>query len=81
MRQLKIPKIWRRALVVEIPMSEKPMGDPKSYRPITLLWATFKILERIIYTCIETITDILLPHEQAGFQHGRSAVDLVTLFT
>jgi len=57
------------------------MGDPKSYRPITLLWATFKILERIIYTCIETITDILLPHEQAGFQHGRSAVDLVTLFT
>ena len=31
MRQLKIPKIWRRALVVAIPKPEKPLGDPKSY--------------------------------------------------
>ena len=36
-RQLKIPKIWRRALVVVIPKPMKPVGDPKSYRPISLL--------------------------------------------
>jgi len=30
MRQLKIPKIWRRALVVAIPKPEKPLGNPKS---------------------------------------------------
>ena len=32
LRRLKIPKIWRRALVVAIPKPGKPMGDPKSYR-------------------------------------------------
>jgi len=48
MRQLKIPKIWRRAVVVAIPKPEKPLGDPKSYRPISLLCVPFKILERLI---------------------------------
>ena len=31
LRRLKIPKIWRRALVVVIPKPGKPLGDPKSY--------------------------------------------------
>jgi len=81
MRQLKIPKIWRRALVVAIPKPEKPMGDPKSYRPISLLCVPFKILKKLIYARVETITDPLLPQEQAGFRHGRSTVDQVTLLT
>jgi len=33
MRQLKIPKIWRRTLLVAIPKQENPLEDPKSYRP------------------------------------------------
>ena len=37
LRRLKILKIWRRALVVAIPKPGKPVGDPKSYRPISLL--------------------------------------------
>jgi len=81
MRQLKIPKIWRIALVVAIPKPEKPLGDPKSYRPISLLCVSFKILERLIYACVETITNPLLPQEQVGFRHGRSAVDQVTRLT
>ena len=40
LHRLKIPKIWRRALVVAIPKPAKPMGDPKSYRPISLLCPT-----------------------------------------
>ena len=75
MHQLKITKIWRRALVVAIPKSEKSLGDPKSYRRVSLLCVPFQILERLIYTRVETITDPLLPQEQAGFRHGRSAVD------
>jgi len=39
MRQLKIPKIWRRTLIVTIPKPEKPLGDPKSYRRVSLLYA------------------------------------------
>jgi len=67
MRQLKIPKIWKRALVVAIPKPEKPLGDLKSYLPISLLCVPFKILERLIYARVETITDPLLPQEHAGF--------------
>jgi len=61
MRQLKIPKIWRRALVVAIPKPEKILGDPMSYRRISLLCVPFQILERLIYARVEAITDPLLP--------------------
>ena len=79
MHQLKIPKIWRRAIIVAIHKPEKPLGDPKTYRPMSLLCVPFKMLERLIYARVETITDSQLPQEQAVFQHGRSAVDQVTL--
>ena len=46
-----------------------------------VLGVSFKILERLIYTRVDQIIDPLLPHEQAGFQHGRSTVDQVTLLT
>ena len=81
LHQLKIPKIWRRALVVTIPKPEKPMGYPKSYRLISLLCVPYKILERLIYTHIEPLIDPLLPKEQAGFQRGKSTVDQVVLLT
>ena len=81
LRQLKIPKIWRRALVVAIPKPKKPVEDPKSYRPVSLLWVPYKILERLVYARIEPIVDPLLPGEQAGFRHGKSIVDQVVLLT
>ena len=43
MRHFKIPKVWRRALIVAIPKPEKPLGDPNSNRPISLLCVLFKI--------------------------------------
>jgi len=67
MRQLEVPKIWRRALIVAVPGPEKPLGDPKSYRPISLLYVSFKILERPIYDRGDPIIDPLLPREQASF--------------
>jgi len=36
---------------------------------------------RDIHVIVETIIDLLLPQEQAGFRHGKSAVDQVTLLT
>jgi len=62
-------------------LSQRSHWDPKSYRPISLLCVPFKILERLIYARVEPIIDPMLPQEQAGFQHGRSAVDQVTLLT
>ena len=81
LHHLKIPKIWRRALVVAIPIPLKPVEDPKSYRPVSLLCVPYKILERLIYTRIEPIVDPLLPWEQAGFRQGRSTVDQTVLLT
>jgi len=71
MCQLKIPKIWRRALIVVIPKPEKP----KSYCPISLLCVPFKIIERFIYAWVDSIIDPLLLREEVSFRHGRSAVD------
>ena len=63
LHRIKIPKIWRRALVVAIPKPGKPVGDPKSYRPISLLCVPYKILERLIYARVEPLIDPLLPKE------------------
>ena len=57
------------------------MGDPKSYRPISLLCVPYKILERLIYARVEPLIDPLLPKEQAGFRRGKSTVDQVVLLT
>ena len=67
LRRLKIPKIWRIAPVVAIPKPAKPVGDLKSYRPISLLCVPYKILERLIYARVEPLIDPLLPKEQALF--------------
>ena len=81
MHQLKITKVWRRALVVMIPKPSKPVEDPHSYHPISLLCIPYKILKQLIYNRVEPIANPLLPKEQAGFQHGKSTVDQVVLLT
>ena len=81
LRRLKIPKIWRRALVVAIPKPAKPVGDPNSCRPISPLRVPCKILERFIYARVVPLIDPLLPKEQAGFRRGKSTVDQVVLLT
>ena len=79
--QLRIPKVWRRSLVVAIFKPNIHLNDAKSYRLISLLCIPYKILERLIYTRIEPVIDPLLPREQAGFRRGRSTVDQVALMT
>ena len=81
LRRLKISKIWRRALVVAIPKPAKPVGDPKSYRPISLLCIPYKILKRLTYARVEPLINLMLPKEQAGFRRGKSTVDHVVLLT
>ena len=56
-------KIW----IVVIPKPEKPLEDPKSYCPISVVCVPFRILERLIYARVQPIVDPLLPQEQAGF--------------
>ena len=65
LHRLKIPKIWRRALVVAIPKPKKPHEDPKSYHSTSLLCVPYQILERLIH--MKPIINPQLPREQAGF--------------
>ena len=44
MHQLKIPRNWRRTLILAIPKLGKLLGDPKSYRCLSLPCDPFKIL-------------------------------------
>ena len=67
--------------MVAILKPTKPLGDPKSYRPISLLCVTYKIFERLIYARVEPLIDPMLPEEQAGFRRGKSTVDQVVLLT
>ena len=77
----QIPKMWRRASVISLLKPGKPDTSPKSYRPISLLCTTYKLMERLILTRINPIVDPLLPHDQAGFRQGRSTVDQVARLT
>ena len=67
--------------MIVIPKPTKPVGNPKSYLPISLLCVLYKILERLIYVRVEPLIDPLLPKEQAGFRRGKSTVDQVVLLT
>ena len=67
--------------MVAIPKPGKPVGDPKSYQPISLLCVPYKILERLNYARVEPLIDLLLPKEQAGFRREKSTVDQVVLLT
>ena len=81
LRHLKISNVWRRALVVAISRPKKPVENPKSYRPISLLCVPFKILKRLIRARVEPIVDPLLPRKQVGFRRGRSTMDQTVLLT
>ena len=64
-----------------IPKPKKPVKDPKSYRPISLVCVPCKILEKLKHARVKSIVDSLLPRKQAGFRRGRSNVDQTVLLT
>jgi hypothetical protein len=77
----RIPKIWRRAKVIAI---EKPGKDPKlavSYRPISLLSMSYKLLERLVLQRISPTAETILSPDQAGFHKNRSTCDQVSALT
>ena len=77
----KLPKKWRHAKIIALRKPNKPVNDPKGYRPIALLCVPYKILERLLHARLEPVIDPKLPKEQAGFRRGKSAADQVTLLT
>ena len=65
-------KLWRKSKVIVILKQGKDSTLPKSYRPISLLCDTYKLLERMILNSLNPITEHTIIKEQAGSRAGKS---------
>nr|CAB3266991.1 reverse transcriptase [Phallusia mammillata] len=77
----KLPKDWKIAKVIAILKPGKDPTNPSSYRPISLLCCTYKVLERIILARITPLVEPFLPSEQSGFRKHRCTSEQVLALT
>ena len=73
------PNDLRCGIIVPIYKSGKPVGVPKSYRPVMLLSIVRKVLTSIINTRLSDSVKGYVRETQAGFRPGRSTADGVFL--
>ena len=68
------PNRWKNAVTVPVPKPNKPLTNPSSYRPISLLSCIGKLFERLILSRIQNFLEIhdILPNYQFGFRRGHS---------
>ena len=78
-----VPTSWKKALVRPIPKKGKDKRDPTSYRPISLLSCTGKLLERIINKRLLWHLEVnsALAPTQTGYRQHRSTEDQLALLT
>lgn len=70
----QFPEDWRRSLIKFI---SKPNG--KGYRPISLISAMGKLMERLVHRRMEHFIELnlIIPPHQFGFSKERSVIDFV----
>lgn len=68
------PEPWKNAIIIPIPKPKKPLKNPTSYRPISLLTTMSKILERIALKKINNhiYRNKVIIEEQFGFVPEKS---------
>lgn len=76
-----LPAAFKTAKIISLLKPKKDETLPESYRPISLLSVTFKLLERTLFTRLSPEIDKVLPPEQAGFRVGRSCAEQVLSLT
>ena len=69
---MRIPKIWLRSRVVALLKPGKDHSLAKSYRPISLLSHTFKLVERLLLNRLSPFVEKHLIEHQAGFRSSKS---------
>ncbi|CAB0031150.1 unnamed protein product, partial [Trichogramma brassicae] len=79
MRSGVFPRCWKRQKLVFLPKPGKPPDEPTSFRPICMLDAVGKMLEKIICDRLQVFTKSPsgLSDQQFGFQRGRSTIDAI----
>ena len=60
MKYFRLQSIWKTSLVIPIPKSGKDSSQGTSYRPISLLCPSAKVLEALILPCINEFLDTRL---------------------
>lgn len=80
LREGNFPDNWKVAKLVLLRKGDKPLESPSSYRPICLLDAAGKVLERILKTRLEKhlYDGNKLNEMQFGFRKGRSTTDAIS---
>ena len=67
-----IPDIWKQSTIIPLLKPGKPADESTSFRPVSLLCPSIKILEKLI---LPTLQDTLpIPEFQHGFRPKRSTV-------
>ena len=71
------PDIWRHSFLIPILKKGKDIGDPSSYRPITLSSCLCKVMERMVSFRLMWFLESknFLSSEQSGFRKNRSPMD------
>ncbi len=67
-----VPKAFKHALVTPIHKKGKPLQEASSYRPVSILVAMSKIMEKAALLQLSPHLAPLLPPTQFGFRPGRS---------
>ncbi len=74
----EVPSAFKLARVIPIHKGKsKPMEEPSSYRPVSILDAMSKILERVVLNQLSPHLAPLLPPSQFGFRPGRSTATAI----
>lgn len=79
----KFPSKWKEAHIRPILKKGKDKNNPESYRPVSLLSCTGKLLERIINTRLlwHLESNSLLAPTQTGYRQHHSTEDQLAYFT
>ena len=73
----RVPASWRKAVIIPIIKPGKDPASIKSYRPVSLLPCSSKVMEAMVQHRLQQWAERnnLLPPSQAGFRRHRSTVD------
>jgi len=77
------PYAWKTAMVIPFQKPGKPLSDPGSHRPISLLSTVSKLLERVVAHRANSLThrNLILHPEQLGFRKQHSTVSQLARIT
>ncbi|RNE95640.1 Tcoingi protein, partial [Trypanosoma conorhini] len=79
LRSGKVPKQWRRGIIIPLLKPNKPASDLSSFRPVTLTSTLCKLMERMIARRLRDAVEHKLQPQQSGFRQQHSTLDTLAM--